>query len=131
MLITWEDRKRSKTLMQMWKLRRLEMMRNLFLLFEENIPKSITGLPYDIWLDKAGSERRVQHHVPRLKVRVDKDNLIPVSIESDPKVYAGRKIDKFKEISNFIKSNKNILMRYWNREIEHDDLIDFFIKNKR
>ena len=124
MLITVADRQRSKEFRHMCELRRLQMRRNLFLLFEENVPKSITGLPYDIWLDKAGSERRVQHNEPRLKVKVDNNNLIPVSIAAEPKILAGRKISKFNKVSKWIQKHDDILMRYWNREINHSDFVD-------
>ena len=124
MLITEADKQKSQKFRQMCELRRLEMRRDLFLLFEENVPKSITGLPYDIWLDKAGSERRVQHNEPRLKVKVDNNNFVSVSIAAEPKILAGRKISKFNKVSKWIQKHDDILMRYWNREINHSDFVD-------
>ena len=70
MLIRICDRWENRIFRRVCELRRRERIRSLFMLWEGNLHKSRTGLPYDLWIDDAGSERRVQHNQPRLKVRV-------------------------------------------------------------
>lgn len=36
-----------------------------------NLLKKDTGLSHDLWLDDAGSTRKIGHHEPRLKVKVE------------------------------------------------------------
>lgn len=123
MLITVEDRQRSKEFRYMCELRRLERIRKLLLLFEENIPKSVTGLPHDIWIDDAGGERQVQHNKPRIKVRVNGD-FIPVSIEAEPRILVDKKIPKFNKVSKWIQDYKDVLKSHWDGEINSNDFMD-------
>ena len=90
-----------------------------------NISKDKTGLSYDIWLDSVGKDRKVSHRKPRLKVRLDNKELIPVSIEREPKILVkGKEIPKFRQFKKFILLNYDILMKHWNLEIEDDDVLD-------
>ena len=86
-----------------------------------------TGLSYDIWVDNAGSERVIKHNLPRLKVVID-GNKIPVSITENPDVLANNKtkedIPNFRKLSKWIKINLNLLLKFWNRIITIDTLID-------
>ena len=43
------------------------------------LSKNDSKLKYDIWLDSAGSIRKVPHNKPRVKLLVD-GNIIPISI---------------------------------------------------
>lgn len=86
-----------------------------------------TGLSYDIWVDNAGNERVVKHNLPRLKVEID-GNKIPVSIAENPDVLAKNKtkddIPNFRKLSKWIKINKELLLKFWNKAITIDVLID-------
>ena len=55
------------------------------------IDKDEFDLPYDIWLDPAGSSRPVKHSLPRVKIVVDGQR-IPFSITDDPRPLVNRKI---------------------------------------
>ena len=124
MLITVEDRQRSKEFHQVRELRRLEKIHSLLMLFEENIPKSVTGLPHDIWIDDAGRERQVQHNKPRLKVNVNGD-FIPVSIEAEPRILVDKKIPKFNKVSKWIQNYGDVLKHHWDGEINSNDFMDY------
>ena len=50
-----------------------------------NVSKDDTDLPYDLWIDSDGKNRKAGHNSPRLKVDVDGD-IIPVSIINDPQI---------------------------------------------
>ena len=92
-------------------------------LTEANLFKFKTGLPYDLWIDNSGAERQVQHNKPRLKVNV-KGDLIPVSIEVEPKILVDKKIPKFGKISSSIKNKRPVLIQHWNREINDNEAVD-------
>ena len=91
MIIRISDRWENRMFRRMCELRRRARIRSLFMLWEENLHKSRTGLPYDLWVDKAGNERQVQHNKPRLKIKVNGE-LIPVSIEAEPRILIDKKI---------------------------------------
>ena len=81
------------------------------------VDKDEFDLPYDIYLDPAGSSRNVKHSLPRVKVIVD-GQMIPFSITDDPKpLLEQRKIRHLKRICEWISKNKENLLRQWNREI--------------
>lgn len=86
-----------------------------------------TGLSYDIWVDNAGNERVVKHNLPRLKVEID-GNKIPISITENPDVLVKNKnkedIPNFRHLSKWIKMNKDLLLKFWNKTITLDVLID-------
>ena len=82
-----------------------------------NISKEITGLPYDIWIDSAGEERKTSHSKPRLKVG---EKLIPVSIEKEPEVFGNKTKDdipKFRLLVKWIRNNLETLLKHWRQEI--------------
>lgn len=128
MIIRMSDRLKSQKFRRLCELRRRARIRSLFMLLEENLHKSLTGLPYDLWIDGAGNERNVQHNKPRLKVKVNGE-LIPVSMGAEPSILPkNKKIPKFGVVRNWIANNNPWLMRYWNREISHDDFIESLFK---
>ena len=81
-----------------------------------NVSKKDTGLPYDIWIDSVGSSRRVAHHLPRIKVKVD-GKMIPISISDNPKILAGRDFPQSSIIKNYILKYREVLERHWNHEL--------------
>jgi hypothetical protein len=98
--------------------------------------KEKSGLPYDIWFDFIGKDRRKNSDIPRIKVLLPSGVAFPVSIEDDPKIIEPwySKIDKLEEdnqideermnkIYRFIKKYKDVLIRYWNKETDERNLM--------
>lgn len=96
------------------------------LLFEmANVSTEDTKLPYELWIDSAGSERNVNHNSPRIKVNVDGD-MIPVSISDNPKVLVSGK-DNFKgksEITKYIKKYLDVFIKHWNKELTDKEALN-------
>jgi len=93
------------------------------------IDKSLSGLPYDIWLDPAGDRRNTRHNSPRLKVNVD-GVLIPYTIGDIPKqaVSDKRKVNHENKIIRWIQQNKDILLKQWRCEISDKEALDLVKK---
>ena len=89
-----------------------------------NINKSRTGLPYDIWVDSAGSSRIVKHNSPRLKIDVDGE-LIPFSISEHPEILVNKNISNQNEEIKFIQDNNEIFIKHWNGEIDDGQIINY------
>ena len=87
------------------------------------IDPTLSGLPYEIWLDPAGKSRNIRHHMPRLKVCVDGEQ-IPFTISDNPKQAASvrKKIRYEAEIISWIRQNKEVLLKQWNREITDKEI---------
>jgi len=86
------------------------------------VDKDEFDLPYDIWLDPAGSSRNVKHNLPRVKVVVDGQR-IPFSISDDPKPLVNKKIKNEKRIREWIIKNKDNLLKQWNRELSDSQVL--------
>jgi hypothetical protein len=93
-------------------------------------PKS-TGLPMVIWLNfKSGREK----HGPRLKVSPSHgdtaqiSNWQTVTISDDPKLIGNLSIKDFKLVKQFILNNKDLLIKFWNDEIDISDFIKLMKK---
>ena len=91
-----------------------------------NIFSEESGLPVNIWIDELGKYRSNKHSLPRLKIQNDygkkpnRNKLIPISIEKEPKVLSGTlklKSKDFKIIQRFIQLNLDILIKHWNGDI--------------
>ena len=93
------------------------------------IDTSLSGLPYEIWLDPAGKSRNIRHHMPRLKVCVDGEQ-IPFTISDNPRqaVSVRKKIKHEAEIISWIRQNKDVLLRQWNREISDKEALQYIEK---
>lgn len=89
-----------------------------------NISKDRTGLPYDIWIDSAGSSRSVKHNSPRIKVAVDKE-LIPISISEHPEILIDKSIPHESDLIKFIIDNQEIFLKHWKGEIDDGQIINF------
>ena len=91
------------------------------------VDKDEFDLPYDIWLDPAGSSRNVKHSLPRLKVVVDGQR-IPFSIEDNPRPLVNKKIKNEARIREWIIKNKDNLLKQWNRELTDSQVLKVLIK---
>lgn len=87
-----------------------------------NVKSFDTGLPYDLWIDSMGTDRKNEHHTPRLKVNVD-GKFIPMEITDNPDIPDSVKktgLVDFKNkalIQKYIKSYKEILLAHYNKQI--------------
>ena len=100
-----------------------------FLFEMANISQKRTGLPMIIWI----SEKRSSHG-PRIKVQKGywdkiKDNeWFYISVSDNPKIVAGDQGEisnkDVKLVEDFIKLNLDLTLRYWNKEILTDELLD-------
>lgn len=98
------------------------------------IPKRYTGLPYDIWLDPMGADRKNTHNIPRLKLYVDADTLVPVTISDNPEIPQNVqknlkvKIKDFPKIKKFIIKYKLLFLMHYYRQLD-DVQISLLMKN--
>ena len=96
------------------------------------IPKSDTHLPYDIWLDSVGKDRKNKHTLARIKIFVNGEDIsitidktnpsIPSSISSD------KKIRKLASIKAWIIKHYDTLMKHWNKEISDREALNIIYK---
>ena len=110
------------------------------ILFEmTNLRKKHTGLPMNIWLDDIGAYRNIKHNVPRIKFQNDKsdkvlDNTIPISIDKENPQILTKTVQlklpqkDFKKLYDFIKDNYDLLIKFWNQEI---DIFEFMSDMKK
>jgi hypothetical protein len=106
---------------------KIRVIDNLFEM--PNLSMDKTGLSYGIWLDASGSDRTIEHNLPRLKVIVSRNEYVPVSISDEPKILKSNKeLRKFREISKWIKINKEFLLKFWNKEINYEELLNVLKK---
>lgn len=99
-----------------------------------NLRKNRTGLPVNISLQiETDEDKKYPHNLPRLKFQnntadrvTSNSDLIPVSIEDEPKVLINKDYDKklFKFVKKWIQVNKEVLLKFWNQEIDEYDLKD-------
>jgi len=83
------------------------------------IPKR-TGLDYIIWIQPRTNK---EQHWARIKVQVDKENRVPVTISDNPEwksTKAQIKAKDWNHIRDWIIANKTILLEYWESEGEMD-----------
>lgn len=80
-----------------------------------NVSKEDTGLPYDLWIDSIGVDRKGKHSSPRLKVQVN-GKLIPVLISENPDIPDSLKRKGIKdfphlsEVKKYIKAYLKVLL---------------------
>lgn len=71
-----------------------------------NIKSTVSGLPYDIWLDPHGKDRNNTHNSPRVKVVVG-DEMIPIELTDEPDVP-----DSVKKLGKGEFRHKALVLRY-------------------
>ena len=92
-----------------------------------NVSKSDTGLHYDIWIDSVGSDRKGQHHIPRVKVKVG-ESMIPISISEDPRILAGEDFVRSGEILRWVAKYHEVLLKHWNKELTDREALNLLGK---
>ena len=92
-----------------------------------NLPPRMTGLPMVVWVSQRGNAR----HDVRIKVNMTHgrqmsiDNTAVVALCPVPRVVAGRlSPDDRRLVYDWIGLNYEVILAYWNEEIETDELID-------
>ncbi len=80
------------------------------------VSKKDTKLPYDIWIDSEGKNRKTKQNYPRLIIDCN-GNRIPVSISENPEILVKKNIYDFPKINSWIKKYLAVLLQHWNREI--------------
>ena len=97
------------------------------------IHKNRTGLLCNICIQlQTDDKKKYKHNVPRSRFQNNTSNtvtserdLIPVSIEDEPRVLIDKKYDTklFRYVKEWIILNKDILLQYWNQGIDDYDFI--------
>ena len=86
-------------------------------LFEmARVSKEDTGLPYDLWIDSNGKDRKSPRDLPRLKVEVN-GNRVPVSISGTPEILVNKEIPEFRVLRYYIIRYLDVLLKHWNKEL--------------
>jgi hypothetical protein len=102
-------------------------------LFEmANLRQNSTGLPMVIWVSEKGHTQ----HGPRIKVskthsyRANITNSVSISISNEPEIVAGEGLSNkdFELVKKYIKLNKDVLLDYWDGEIDTAELIGRLVK---
>ena len=81
-----------------------------------NVSTQDTGLPYSIWIDSAGKDRKVSHNDPHVKV-VDGKFIKPVYISKNPEILVGRKFEHSAEVLKWLRKYYDVLIKHWNKEL--------------
>src|SRR3954452_11655838 len=97
-------------------------------IFHNNIfTPRMTALPMSVWVSPRGNAR----HDVRIKVNMTHgrqmsiDNTAVVALRPVPRVVAGRlSPDDRRLVYDWIGLNYEVILAYWNEEIETDELID-------
>ena len=86
-----------------------------------------SGLPYSLWFDDLGKSRVNNRRVPRVKVMMPTNDLIPFSLEQQPEILlTGVRLTKAKKqldgwdmeaTLNFISVNHKLILRHWYGDI--------------
>lgn len=92
-----------------------------------NLRKFETGLPVNVSIQfQPDDKRKYKHNTPRLKFQNNTSDtvtsisdLIPVSIEDEPRVLIDKPYNKklFKLVKKWIQLNREGLLKVWNQEM--------------
>lgn len=97
------------------------------------LSKVKSGLPYDVWIDSTGKDRKVSHSLPRIKVDIGDGKRVPVSIDKvNPKNLSRNpktEIPKFSVISKWVIKHYDTLLKHWNHEIDDEDALHMLRKD--
>ena len=104
------------------------------MLFEmANISPKDSGVRYPMWVDSVGENRNNMHTLPRLKVQY-KGQKIPVLLSDEPQipesvqdVLGFSSFKDFNQVKEFIKQNKDLLLKHWNGKVTDKELLNTLI----
>lgn len=94
-----------------------------------NLSHQKTGLPYDIWIDSEGVNRKNTHDGPRIKVKVN-DQFIPFEISDNPDIPNTVKktgVTDFlhkNKIREYVIAYKKILLAHYYKQIDDTDALN-------
>lgn len=100
-----------------------------------NLSKKRTGLDMIVWISSCHRPLN-KYEIPRLKFqdnvsdKIDKTDLIPISISDNPTILIKSKqiktsTESIQKLASWIKKNKNVLLRHWNDPTyTSDEVID-------
>lgn len=89
--------------------------------------KEETGLHCDIYFDSVGADGKRTSRPSVFVVVEDKVIVIPVTSEPDIKSEYG--VPGMIEIFSWIKTNKDYILRHWNKEITDRELLNYVLRN--
>lgn len=104
----------------------LEALNNISIVEMAILDKNKTGLPYDVWIDPAGKERRPGHNGRRIKIKIDGvwvpydiDELrVPLSVGK----YKNKRFKKQKDIEDWVKLYRDEIAKYWENKYTEDEI---------
>ena len=97
-------------------------------LFEmANLRTPTTGQPFEFWVDEVGSERKVEHNLPRFKVRANGVELVILLMTYKATILNNndRQIRQFrygKQATQFVLDFAEPLRMHWNGAIDTGQL---------
>jgi len=100
-----------------------------------SISQEKTGLPVIIWVQTITTNENGQYNCPKIQfqnttsTKVDYDNVIPISIDKDPKILMKNptikiSTEQLELVRQWIIRNYDTLISYWNGEFTTDVLMD-------
>jgi hypothetical protein len=96
-----------------------------------NVWQETSGLPMIIWV----SDRHKSKQRSSIKVQTNHnkkpnpDNVAFVTVESDPVIVGGELSSwDFELVKKFIFSNKDLLLKHWDYQIDTKELLNFLVK---
>ena len=95
------------------------ILNGMSVLTEAVIEKDDSDLPYDIWLDCAGKNRKVSHNMPRVKIVVDGKRIpiiVPTKRGAKPKICTSKSVDKISRIYKFILKYNDVFLMCFNKD---------------
>jgi hypothetical protein len=100
-----------------------------------NLPKRITGLPADLWIDENGDARSTGHKERRIKFQKQKgESKIPISVTDDPQVLVNTPSSlsgqELTQIKQFIITHKTKIENIMNPSVDYFTA-DFVIDLKK
>ena len=104
----------------------LEALKTVMITEMPILDKNKTGLPYDVWLDPAGQERRPGHNSRRIKIKIN-NVWVPFDIDSlqvpfSVKQYRNKKFPKQKEIEDWVLKYRDEIAKYWEQKYTEDEI---------
>jgi len=123
---------KSKINQWKWKLKSIkEIFQEQMLMEMSNLRYKTTGLPVIIFVSSGYTEGKMLQHSPRIKVsktyseKMNPFDTFSVTISKNPEVIGDHQIKSkdLNKIKEFVKENYDVLIEYWEGEIETLDML--------